>query len=196
MILWFALALMTAVAIAAVLWPLRWGGAGRGGSDVEVYRDQLEEITRDRSNGLIGVAEAEAAKVEVSRRLIAAADAVEATKVEANSAPVGRRRWIAIAAQHRFGPRPDRSHPQNGGAAKPNRLRPRNDFGRMGVGASRGSPVRSPIRISTSRNAPSSFAAICGKRGWQTAAAGGRYRPRVSTLRQIPSPCLITNGAV
>lgn len=98
MILWFAFALMTAVAIGAVLWPLSWGGAGRGGSDVEVYRDQLDEIRRDRSNGLIGEAEAEAAKVEVSRRLIAAADAAGATKVEANSALVGRRRWIAIAA--------------------------------------------------------------------------------------------------
>ena len=46
-----------------------------GGSDVAVYRDQLEEIERDRAAGLIGEHEAEAARVEVSRRLIAAADA-------------------------------------------------------------------------------------------------------------------------
>lgn len=98
MTLWFVFALMTAVAIGAVLWPLSRGGAGRGGSDVEVYRDQLDEIRRDRSNGLIGEAEAEAAKVEVSRRLIGAADAAEATKIEAGSSQVVRRRWIAIAA--------------------------------------------------------------------------------------------------
>jgi hypothetical protein len=36
MILWFVFALMTVVAIGAVLWPLSWGGAGGGGSDVEV----------------------------------------------------------------------------------------------------------------------------------------------------------------
>ena len=45
----------------------------RTGSDVAVYRDQLDEIERDRAAGLIGEREAEAARVEVSRRLLAAA---------------------------------------------------------------------------------------------------------------------------
>jgi cytochrome c-type biogenesis protein CcmH len=45
-----------------------------GGNDLLVYQDQLEEIGRDRNAGLIGSAEAEAARVEVSRRLLAAAD--------------------------------------------------------------------------------------------------------------------------
>jgi cytochrome c-type biogenesis protein CcmH len=77
MILWFLFALMTAMAIFAVLWPLARGKGGglRSGSDLAVYRDQLEEIQRDRAAGRIGEAEAEAAKVEVSRRLIGAADA-------------------------------------------------------------------------------------------------------------------------
>jgi cytochrome c-type biogenesis protein CcmH len=97
MILWFAFALMTAAAIGAVLWPLKRRAANRGGSDVEVYRDQLDEIKRDRSTGLIGEAEAEAAKVEVSRRLIAAADAAAAERPEADSSLLGRRRWTAIA---------------------------------------------------------------------------------------------------
>ena len=48
--------------------------AERGGSDLAVYRDQIDEVARDRAAGLIGEAEAEAARVEVSRRLIAAAD--------------------------------------------------------------------------------------------------------------------------
>jgi len=74
--LWPVLALMTAVAIFAVLWPLaRTNAAERTAADAEVYRDQLDEIERDRASGAIGVAEADAARVEVSRRLLAAADA-------------------------------------------------------------------------------------------------------------------------
>ena len=99
MILWIIFALMTAAAILAVLWPLgRRAAAGRGGNDLEVYQDQLEEIGCDRSAGLIGQAEAEAARVEVSRRLLAAAD-VEATVVQPGAAQsLWRRRAAAIAA--------------------------------------------------------------------------------------------------
>jgi cytochrome c-type biogenesis protein CcmH len=94
MTLWFVLALMTAAAIGTVLWPLGRTGSGPGGSDTEVYLDQLDEIKRDRSAGLIGEAEAEAAKVEVSRRLIAAADAAEKSGTDVPRA--GPRRWTAV----------------------------------------------------------------------------------------------------
>ena len=97
MTLWFVFALMTAAAIFAVLWPLSRRDADSGGSDIAVYRDQLDEITRDRSAGLIGEAEAEAAKVEVSRRLLAAADAADAEKSVSDEPPVWRRRSAAIA---------------------------------------------------------------------------------------------------
>ena len=96
MILPFVLALMTAAAIFAVMWPLSRRGPLRTGSDVAVYRDQIHEIERDREAGLIGESEAEAARVEVSRRLLGAAD----TAVPARS-PVGtarRRRAAAFAA--------------------------------------------------------------------------------------------------
>jgi cytochrome c-type biogenesis protein CcmH len=96
MTLWLVFALMTAAAVFAVLWPLSRRDATSGGSDIAVYRDQLDEIARDRSAGLIGEAEAEAAKVEVSRRLLAAADATEAEK-SVGEAPVWRRRSAAIA---------------------------------------------------------------------------------------------------
>jgi cytochrome c-type biogenesis protein CcmH len=67
---------MTAVAIFAMLWPLaRKTATERTAVDAAVYRDQLNEIERDRASGVIGAAEAEAARVEVSRRLIAAVDA-------------------------------------------------------------------------------------------------------------------------
>lgn len=98
MTLWLAFALMTAAAIFAVLWPLSRRVEARGGSDLAVYRDQLDEIGRDRAAGLIGEAEAEAAKVEVSRRLIAAADAAGTEPAVTGPAPLWRRRATAIAA--------------------------------------------------------------------------------------------------
>jgi cytochrome c-type biogenesis protein CcmH len=100
MTLWFVLALMTAAAIFAVLWPLsRRDDALRSGSDVAVYRDQLDEIRRDQAVGLIGDSEAAAAQVEVSRRLIAAADAAAAAPQAAPAATMARRRRaVAVAA--------------------------------------------------------------------------------------------------
>ncbi len=95
MTLWFVLSLMTAAAVFAVLQPLARRAPLRSGSDVAVYRDQLQEIDRDRTAGLIGEREAEAARIEVSRRLIGAADA------EAPAASVdrtGRRRVAALIA--------------------------------------------------------------------------------------------------
>ncbi|QOZ24924.1 c-type cytochrome biogenesis protein CcmI [Bradyrhizobium sp. CCBAU 51753] len=75
MTLWFVFALMTVAAIFAVLWPLsRSGRTDGGGSEVVVYRDQLAEIDRDMAGGIIGAAEADAARIEISRRLLAAAD--------------------------------------------------------------------------------------------------------------------------
>jgi cytochrome c-type biogenesis protein CcmH len=97
MTLWLLFALMTAAAIFAVLWPLGRARVSQGsGNDVAVYRDQLDEVARDRAAGLIGEREAEAARVEVSRRLIAAADAAPADAVVAGGTL--RRRFVGIAA--------------------------------------------------------------------------------------------------
>ncbi len=96
MTLWFVLALMTAVAVFAVLWPLARRKPLRPGSDVVVYRDQLDEIVRDRASGLIGEAEAEAARVEVSRRLLAAADAAQSEQPPAEEPSLWRRRAAAV----------------------------------------------------------------------------------------------------
>jgi cytochrome c-type biogenesis protein CcmH len=73
--LWFVFALMTAAAIFAVLLPLGLSGREQtGGNEAAVYRDQLAEIDRDAAVGLIGTSEAEAARLEIGRRLLAAAD--------------------------------------------------------------------------------------------------------------------------
>lgn len=76
MALWFVFALMTAAAIFAVLWPLGRRAAVElaPGGEAAVYRAQLAEIERDRDAGLVGPADAEAARIEVSRRLLAAMD--------------------------------------------------------------------------------------------------------------------------
>src|SRR5262249_46284540 len=94
MTLWLVLALMTGAAMIAVVWPLlRKGRNARSGSDLAVYRDQLDEIKRDHAAGRIGDSEAAAAQVEVSRRLLAAADAEAAA---ARAQPVGGVRRKAI----------------------------------------------------------------------------------------------------
>ena len=96
MTLWLIFALMTAAAIFAVLWPLARNAPVRSGRDLTVYRDQLEEIGRDRDAGRIGDAEAEAARLEVSRRLLAAANKKDAFAVP-NTSP-SRRRIVTLAA--------------------------------------------------------------------------------------------------
>ncbi len=96
MSLWFLLALMTAVAVFAVLWPLgRNAPSSPGGRESAVYKDQLAEVDRDVSAGLIRPAEGEAARVEISRRLLAAADLEADTRVTRS---LGWRRGVAIAA--------------------------------------------------------------------------------------------------
>jgi cytochrome c-type biogenesis protein CcmH len=98
MMLWLVFALMTAAAIFAVLWPLSRRAPLRRGSDIAVYRDQLDEVARDRAAGLIGEAEADAARVEISRRLIAAASAAELKKPASDASSLRRRRATAVAA--------------------------------------------------------------------------------------------------
>lgn len=96
MTLWFVFALMTAAAIFAVLWPLGRGPqAGAGGAESAVYKDQLAEIGRDADTGLIAPPEAAAARVEISRRLLAAADAESAVPAMPNTRA---RRTVAVAA--------------------------------------------------------------------------------------------------
>jgi cytochrome c-type biogenesis protein CcmH len=95
MLFWTLLALMTAAAVFAVLWPLsrepRIAGEAAG---LAVYRDQLAEIETDRARGLLPASEADAARIEVSRRLLGAASA-PALKADAS---LTRRRAASIVA--------------------------------------------------------------------------------------------------
>jgi cytochrome c-type biogenesis protein CcmH len=96
MTLWFVFALMTVAAIFAVLWPLgRGAGSQNDASEAVVYRDQLSEIDRDLAAGLIGRSDAEAARVEISRRLLAAADSQRDPPTASN---IRLRRLAAVIA--------------------------------------------------------------------------------------------------
>lgn len=64
--------------------------------DVRLYRDQLAEVDRDAARGLLDPIEAEAARAEVKRRLLAAADAAEVGGIGAPS-PAQSRRWVLPA---------------------------------------------------------------------------------------------------
>src|SRR5258708_29906853 len=100
MTLWFLFALMTAAAIFAVLWPLGRGARPQNdGTEATVYKDQLSEIDRDLAAGLIGSSEADAPRVEIGRRLLAAADAERKMPAASNTA---FRRVVAAVALARL----------------------------------------------------------------------------------------------
>src|SRR5579863_3567781 len=98
MMLWLIFAVMTAAAVYAVVWPLGRKPSLGGGSDRLVYQDQLAEIDRDRAAGLIGESEAESARVEISRRLLATADVEPPAAARTASSAQWRRRAAALGA--------------------------------------------------------------------------------------------------
>ncbi|UWU15157.1 c-type cytochrome biogenesis protein CcmI [Rhizobium sullae] len=74
MMFWILVAVMTAAVAALLLYPLLRGATAaeddRAG-EAAVYRDQLRELDRDLAGGLISADEADYARAEIGRRLIA-----------------------------------------------------------------------------------------------------------------------------
>ena len=69
-----AFAAIAIVAVAVLCLPLLRGVrivADRGYFDRVVYRDQLKEVERDLARGVLNAAEAESARLEIQRRLLA-----------------------------------------------------------------------------------------------------------------------------
>jgi cytochrome c-type biogenesis protein CcmH len=81
MLFWLLCATMTAAALYAVTRPLILPHgenlAQDAAADLSVYRDQLNEVEAERSRGLLGEAEAAAARTEISRRLLARAEGAD-----------------------------------------------------------------------------------------------------------------------
>ena len=93
MLLWVTFAVMTAAALAALLWPLYRRGSTEAGAreaELAVYRDQLGEIDRDAARGLIGAEEAAATRNEVARRMLAAAGPKDMAEPSGSSPGVRR----------------------------------------------------------------------------------------------------------
>ncbi len=75
MLFWIVAAVLTAAVVAALLRALLKPpamAADGAAHDRAVYRDQLTELERDRARGLITADQAEAARIEIARRLLAA----------------------------------------------------------------------------------------------------------------------------
>ncbi len=100
MLLFVIFACLTAIVLLFLLRPL----AATKGSDVArdafnaaVYRDQLSEVESDRERGLIADAEAEAARIEIGRRLLAT-DKADASPGRKQARAPARAVMIAVAA--------------------------------------------------------------------------------------------------
>lgn len=93
MLFWIIVAVLTAIIALALLAPLtRAGRAGVGAQagEVEVYKDQLKEVDRDLAGGIIGAEDAEYARAEIGRRLLAVAAGAGKDKEQATGATVRR----------------------------------------------------------------------------------------------------------
>lgn len=100
MMLWAAFAALTAVAVIALLVPLTRNpkrAAAAEASVSSIYARQLREIDRDLARGLIGPNEAEAARTEVGRRLLRAAD-TEAATSDPGPRPARRLATVLVVA--------------------------------------------------------------------------------------------------
>ncbi len=101
MLIWALFAGMTALAAAIVLLPLmrrdaKTDAEPEGTGEVSVYRDQLAEVDRDLEAGLVGPVEAEAARAEISRRILKASRPSAAAVAPSTSR--GRSRFVAAIA--------------------------------------------------------------------------------------------------
>ena len=73
--IWVLIGLAAVAAVAALLWPLLRAPAmaqDRASYNVAVFQDQLKELDRDLERGVLTAGEADAARLEIQRRIIAA----------------------------------------------------------------------------------------------------------------------------
>jgi cytochrome c-type biogenesis protein CcmH len=102
--LWLIFAVFTAVAVLGVLWPLAKTprGVARGKIGIAIYKAQLAEIERDEAQRLVAPEDAQGAKAEAARRLMAADAAIEpppaASRTRARLASVGVLVFVPVLA--------------------------------------------------------------------------------------------------
>lgn len=94
LVFWGATAALTLAAAGLLVQALRRGAALSEGAqdyDVQVYRDQLAEVDRDLARGVLEPEDAERARTEISRRILAA----DAGRAALGSGPRGGVTWLA-----------------------------------------------------------------------------------------------------
>lgn len=96
--IWFAFLVLVVVALALLLRPLSRSAlpvSDARSSELAVYRDQLKEIDADLGRGLISGTEAEAARIEIKRKMLSVAPSPAATRDPQTAA---RRAMMVVGA--------------------------------------------------------------------------------------------------
>jgi cytochrome c-type biogenesis protein CcmH len=90
MILWGVICALSLLAIAYVMRPLvaQREDASRASSSLGVYRSQLSEVDADLARGIISASEADAARLEIKRRILHAGQLSEVTQATRLPLPV------------------------------------------------------------------------------------------------------------
>jgi cytochrome c-type biogenesis protein CcmH len=102
--LWLIFAVLTAVAVLTVLWPLAKAprGVARREIGIAIYKAQLAEIEREEAQHIVAPEDTQGAKAEAARRLIAADAAIEpppaASRTRARLASVGALIFVPVLA--------------------------------------------------------------------------------------------------
>lgn len=98
MLFWIIAAMLTLLTLGLLLPPLLWPGreeAMADATDLDIYRDQMRELERDIERGVIAGDEAERARTEIARRLLAAD---KAGPRATGTAPMALTRGAAVVA--------------------------------------------------------------------------------------------------
>lgn len=95
--IWVVVVAIALIAMAVLLRPLFVPGAtasSRQAQEIAIYRDQLAALDREIETGLVPADEADAARVEIERKILAAAARQDSAEADA----VGGGRWPRLAA--------------------------------------------------------------------------------------------------
>ncbi len=97
--IWIVFSAMLALTLAVLLRPLLRPvavGAARVEYDLMVYRDQLDEIARDVERGLLSADQADAARTEIQRRMLAAGESEKT--IQPTTGKAGKRAALVLVA--------------------------------------------------------------------------------------------------
>lgn len=88
--IWAVFGGLVFLVLSALLWPLLRGAqtaADRAAYDLMVFQDQLKELERDLERGMLTAGEADAARIEIQRRILAA------SKISAPTPTLNSKAW-------------------------------------------------------------------------------------------------------